>query len=386
MIRRWGISENDYVFAQEVWDKLKIRHLGDYHDLYLVTDVLLLADVFEEFRNVCLNYYELDPAHYYTSPGLAWDALLKKSKIDLELLTDVDMHLMVEKGTRGGIASIMTRYSKANNKYLDDYNPDEESKYIIYLDANSLYGWAMTKSLPYEKFRWLEQDEINQLDVSNISDDGEIGYILEVDLEYPREIHEKHSQYPLAPENMIVSEDMLSSYCREIKAKLNVSSCRVPKLIPNLYDKEKYVLHYGNLKQYLSMGMKLTKIHRVIEFHQKPWMKEYIDSNIEKRKAAKNDFEKDFLKLMNNAVFGKTMENLRKRIDVKLVNSIKKRNKLVSKPNYNSMKIFNKNLIGINMKKISLTLNRPIYCGMSILDISKTLMYDFHYNTIIEKY
>ena len=111
----------------------------------------------------------------------------------------------------------------------------------------------------------------------------------------------------------------------------------MPKLIPNLYDKEKYVLHYGNLKQYLSMGMKLTKIHRVIEFHQKPWMKEYIDSNIEKRKAAKNDFEKDFFKLMNNAVFGKTMENLRKRIDVKLVNSIKKRNKLVSKPNYNSM-------------------------------------------------
>ena len=167
---------------------------------------------------------------------------------------------------------------------------------------------------------------------------------------------------------------------------MNVSSCKVPKLTPNLHNKEKYVIHYRNLKQYLSMGMKLTKIHRVIEFQQKPWMREYINFNIEKRTVAKNDFEKDFFKLMNNAVFGKTMENLRKRTDVKLVNNIKKRNKLVSKPNYNSMKIFSENLVGINMNKIVLKLNRPIYCGMAILDISKTLMYDFHYNTILRKY
>ena len=348
--------------------------------------MLLLADVFEEFRNVCLNYYSLDPAHYYTSPGLSWDAALKMTKINLELITDVDMFLMIEKGIRGGISTIMNRYSRANNKYLSDYNPEEESKYIIYLDANGLYSWAMTKSLPYKDFEWVHHDCIYDVDYRDIQDDDEFGYILEADLAYPDELHDQHSDYPLAPDKMVPNMNMLSKYSREMHIKLGIGNPTVQKLIPTLSGKTRYVLHHANLQLYLSLGLELIKIHRVIKFRQKPWLKEYIDFNIEKRKIAKNNFEKDFFKLMNNSVFGKTMENLRKRVNVRLVNKIKTRNKLVSRPNFKSMKIFNENLVAINMKKINLCLNRPIYCGFTILDISKTLMYDFHYNTIRKKY
>ena len=166
----------------------------------------------------------------------------------------------------------------------------------------------------------------------------------------------------------------------------NISTGLVHKLIPTLNNKQKYVLHYRNLQLYLDLGLKLKKIHRVLEFDQSPWLKQYIDFNTQKRTRAKNSFEKDFFKLMNNSVFGKTMENIRKRVDVRLVTSKKKLLKLASKPTYVSSKIFNENLVAVHKIKETLTLNRPAYIGMCILDLSKTLMYDFHYNYIKHKY
>ncbi|XP_033761561.1 uncharacterized protein LOC117343328 [Pecten maximus] len=158
------------------------------------------------------------------------------------------------------------------------------------------------------------------------------------------------------------------------------------KLVPNLRNKEKYVVNYRNLKQYLSLGMKLTKVHRVLTFEQAPWLKTYIDYNTEKRKQSRNNFEKDFYRLINNSVFGKTMENLRKRMDVNLVNSEKKAMKLSCKPTFEEFRIFSDDLVGVHMLKAKLFLNRPIYVGFSILDISKILMYDFHYNYIKQKF
>ena len=179
---------------------------------------------------------------------------------------------------------------------------------------------------------------------------------------------------------------MLSNYCETIRSKYNISTGLVEKLIPTLSNKERYVLHYRNLKLYTELGLEVDKYHRVLEFDQSPWLKQYIDYNTEKRKNAKNDFEKDFFKLMNNSVFGKTMENLRKRVDVRLVTDEKKLLKLTSKPTYVSSKIFNENLVAVHKIKETLTLNRPAYVGMSILDLSKTLMYEFHYNYIKDKY
>ena len=380
------ITDEDYNHALKVWETFSLKNMGEYHDLYLSSDILLLADVFENFRKTCLEYYKLDPCHYFTSPGLAWDAMLKMTKIELELTTNVDMFLFIEKGLRGGISYIANRYSKANNKYMKEYNEKEPSKYIMYLDANNLHGWAMSQYLPTSGFRWFNKQEIENLNLSEYNQDNEKGAILEVDLEYPKELHNLHNDYPLAPEKIKVTKDMLSDYSRKMAEKFKVSTGLVHKLIPTLGKKEKYVLHYRNLQLYLNLGLKLTKIHRVLEFNQSPWLKQYIDFNTQKRTNAKNSFEKDFFKLMNNSVFGKTMENIRKRFNVKLITNEKKLLKWASKPTYINSKIFNENLVAIHKINEQIKLNKPAYVGMCILDLSKTLMYDFHYNYIKQKY
>ena len=380
------ISDEQYKHAQNVWDTFNLKTMGDYHDLYLKSDILLLADVFENFRKTCLQYYKLDPCHYFTSPGLSWDAMLKMTDIKLELMVDIDMFQFIEKGMRGGISYIANRYGKANNKYMKNYDEKAPSKYIMYLDANNLYGWAMSQYLPTGNFKWLSQNQIEKTNLGKYTENSKKGLILEVDLEYPQELHDLHNDYPLGPEKAKVAKEMLSDYCKKIADKFNISSGLVHKLIPTLNDKEKYILHYRNLQSYLSLGLKLKKIHRVLEFNQSPWLKQYIDFNTQKRTHAKNSFEKDFFKLMNNSVFGKTMENIRKRVDVRLVTSKEKLLKLASKPTYVSSKIFNENLVAVHKIKETLTMNRPAYIGMCILDLSKTLMYDFHYNYIKHKY
>ena len=338
------------------------------------------------FRRTCLEYYKLDPCHYFTSPGLSWDAMLKMTDIQLELMTDIDMFQFIEKGMRGGISYIANRYGKANNKYMKTYDEKAPSKYIMYLDCNNLYGSSMSQYLPTGSFRWMTEKQINKINLAQYKEDSKKGLILEVDLEYPEGLHNLHNDYPLGPEKVKVTEDMLSDYCKKIAKKYNISTGLIHKLIPTLNNKEKYVLHYRSLQLYTDLGLKITKVHRVLEFNQSPWLRQYIDFNTDKRKNAKNAFEKDFFKLMNNSVFGKTMENIRKRVDVRLVTDEKKLLKYASKPTYVSSKIFNDNLVAVHKIKETLTLNRPAYVGMCILDLSKTLMYDFHYNYIKKKY
>ena len=215
-----GICDEDYEHAREVWETFEMKSLKDYHNLYNQVDILLLADVFENFRDICIKNYNLDPAHYYTAPDLAWDAALKVTEVKLELLSDIDMLLMVEKGIRGGVSMISNRYGKANNKYMGNRFDDKKpSKYIAYLDTNNLYGWAMSKELPAHGFEWMEKSELETWENQS--------YILEVDLEYPKNLHDLHSDYPLAPERVAVN--------------------KVDKLIPNLRIKEKYILYHENL-------------------------------------------------------------------------------------------------------------------------------------------
>ena len=380
------ISDEQYMLAQNVWNTFNLKTMGDYHDLYLKSDILLLADVFENFRKTCLQYYKLDPCHYFSSPGLSWDAMLKMTNIKLELMNDIDMFQFIEKGLRGGTAYIANRFGEANNKYMKTYNKKLPTKYIMYLDANNLYGWAMSQYLPTGNFKWLSQKQIKKTNLGKYTENSDKGLILEVDLEYPQELHNLHNDFPLGPEKIKVDKNMLSDYCKQIADKFNISSGLVHKLIPTLNNKEKYVLHYRNLQLYLSLGLKLKKIHRVLQFDQSPWLKQYIDFNTQKRTLAKNSFEKDFFKLMNNSVFGKTMENIRKRVDVRLVTNKEKLLKLTAKPTYVSSKIFNENLVAVHKIKETLTMNRPAFVGACILDLSKTLIYDFHYNYIKQKY
>ena len=276
---------------------------------------------------------------------------------------------MFEKGIRGGISIISNRYGKANNKYMrKGFNKNIPSKYVMYVDANNLYGGAMSKKLPTHGFKWLTGGEMEKLFNNQVLQVWEkTPCILEVDLEYSKNLHDLHNDYPFCPERV---------------------ECKngVKKLIPNLRNKTKYPIHYRNLIQCLNAGMKLTKIHKGIKFVESDWMKPYIEMNTNLRAKAKNNFEKDFFKLMNNSVFGKTMENIRNRVDVKLGNTEEKLRKLVAKPNFKSCKIFNENLVSVHMKKTSLTMNKPVYLGMCILELSKTIMYDFHYNYIKPKY
>ena len=224
------------------------------------------------------------------------------------------MHLFIEKGMRGGISMVSKRHAKANNPHTADYNLDKENNYIMYYDANNLYGWAMSQPLPYSGFKWLIQNYRRNGKFKNKNGKG---WILEVDLEYPKELHELHNDYPLAPEKMSVKKEWLSEYQTELLE--NKSMINVTKLVPNLMDKKKYAVHYRNLNLYIKLGMKVTKVHCILEFNEKTWMESYIQLNTEMRKKAKSAFEKDFYKLINNSVFGKTMENLRKRVDIKLV-------------------------------------------------------------------
>ena len=280
------ISDADYAHVQKVWDVLEIKKQVENHDLYVLSDTLLLADVFENFRDKCIEIYGLHPAHFLSAPGLAQQACLKRTGVELELLTDIDMLLMVEEGIRGGIGQIIHGYAKASNKYMNNYDKSIESTYLIYLDANNLHGWAMSQILPVNGFKWVEDlSEFSKSFIRNHYEISDRGYFLEVDVEYPKKLFNLHKDLPFLPEINKVE--------------------KLEKLIGGIEDKEKYVVHIRALKQGLNHGLILKRVHRVIQFNQRGWLKPYIDMNAELRKEAKNEFEKDFFKLINNSVLGK---------------------------------------------------------------------------------
>ena len=226
-----------------------MRNMGEYHDLYVQSDTIMLADIFGNFRNKCMKIYQLNPAHFLSAPGLTWEACLKKTKIKLELLTDKNILLMFEEGTRGGMCQAIYRYATANNKYTRNYNKNITSSYLEYLDGNNLYGWAMCKKLPVGKFKWSKNLSIyTEQAIKNYDDNNDYGLLLEVDVEYPRKIASKHRNLPFLPE----------------RRKIN----KIEKLVATLEDKERYVIYISALKQALNHRLKLKKVHTVITFRQ----------------------------------------------------------------------------------------------------------------------
>ena len=215
------------------------------------SDALLLADVFEKLRNMCIKVYELDPAHFLTMPGLAWQGCLKKTDVKIELLTNFNLLLMVEEGIRGGICHAIHRYAKANNKYMNNYDEKEKFSFLEYLDANNLYGWAMEQNLPVGNFEWVS--DVSRIDkdfIKNCDENSDIGYFLKVDIKYPKELHDLHGDLPFLPERM------------------KINKCN--KLVCNLYDKKNYVFYIRTLKQALKHSLKLKKVHKILKFDQKP--------------------------------------------------------------------------------------------------------------------
>ena len=253
-----GISHKDCDHAKNVWNMFNMKNLGNYHDLLVQSDTLLLLDVFQEFRKTCIKEYELDPCDLVSAPDLSWKACLKLTNVKLELLKDKDMLLMLEKGIRGGISQAIHKYAKGNNKYMKNYNKNITSSYLQYLDANNLYGWAMSKKLPIGGFKWDNPNKYTEDLIKNYDENGKYGCILEVDIEYPKELCKEHRDWPFLCD----------------RRKIDKTS----KLIATFEDKEKYVVHISALKRALNHGLlKLEKMHRVIQFVRTKWRKPYIE-------------------------------------------------------------------------------------------------------------
>ena len=402
-----GISKDEYAHAKSVFRHFKMETLQDYHNLYLIQDVLLLNDVLEAFRSICLKTYGLDPMHYHTAPGLTWDAGLKYTDVTLQLITDEEQFLFVEAGIRGGISMISHRHAQVNlpsMKGINYFNMEEPLRHLLYLDANNLYGYAMMQYLPISDFYWLSKDIIDTISndwILAIKPDSEEGYILEIDGYIPKDKHNKFANYPIAPEAKKIRGYMLSEYQRnilrkqfslnddELSSRLDLDErinqhISTEKLILDLIPKEKYIVHYRTLQLYIKLGFKVTRIHRVLCFKQKAWLAPYIQANTQMRQKATSEFEKNFFKLMNNAFFGKTMENVRKRRQIDIVHTAEKLKKLVAQPTFHSVTSFREDLSAVERMKKKIVMNKPIYIGLCVLEISKWLMYDFYYNVLCQ--
>ena len=276
-----NISDDDLEHVKKVCNAFNITNLGDYHDLYVSLDVALLADVFENFRDTTINIDKLDPAYYLSAPGLSWQSCLKKTGVTLELLTDVNMLLLFEKGIRGGMCNVILKYAKANNKYMKNYDATKKSIFIVYLDANNLYGWGMSNKLPLESFKWETDLSIITDDfINNYDEKSYIGYLFYADIAYPKNLYELHKDLSFLPDRMKVN--------------------KVNKLIASVYDKNNYSIHIYALKQALNHGLILKKVHNAISFRHCAWLKPYIHMNTKLRTKAKNDFQKDYFKSKNN--------------------------------------------------------------------------------------
>ena len=364
------ISDRDFKHVQKVIKTFGFTTFKQYHDLYLKIDVFGLTDVFEYHRELTKQTYGLDPAHFIGLPQLTWTAGLKFTGIKLDDIKDQEMYLMFEMMKRGGVSVISHKFAKANNKYLPDYEESKESSYLIQLDCNNLYGHSMCEKLPTGNFKWVDVNRISEAFIDYYdAEKSDKGYILEVDLDYPNVLHDLHNDYPLAPEHLIING--------------------MKKLAPNFNSKTEYVLHISNLKYYLSKGMILKKVHRVISFSHSNWLKPYIENNSKLRqKEGNNEFEKTFYKDMNNAFYGKTMENVKDRVDIKFCIDNKQFKKNLESPLFaNQVSIIKEGgLALVKMTKRTVELNKPLYIGACVLDFSKLLMYKFHYDTMKVKY
>ena len=388
-----NISNDEYKHALNAFKTFKCKSLLDCSILYLKTDICHLSDVFQKFSNFAYETYKIDLRYNYTLPGFSWQAMLKMTKIELELISDSDMYLFLMDTIRGGICVVNKKHVKADNIYtrkVHDESSDKKvnkklktsdsNKFIMYLDANNLYGHSMSKPLPYKNFKW--SDNLT-LDLNNLQTG-----IYEVYIEIPKELHDKFVDYPLCPEIKNIPEDMSSEYQKYLNDKLNIKyNEKDKKLILGLLSKKNYKVYYKNLEYYLKLGLKVAKVHRMLTFDKKPFLKEYIDLNTELRKNSKNDLEKDLFKLMNNAIFEKSMENVLNRSNIKLVNNNpEKLLKLIKQPNFQNAYQISNRLAIVESRPIKTVFNKPIYMGACILEISKLHMYEFWYDHLKEKY
>ena len=349
--------------TKEIIQIFNIKNGKELTELYLKTDVILLADVFEKFIKISIEEYGINPLYCVSLPGYTWQCGLKYTGINLQTLQDKDMILLLENNIRGGISSVMG----------DRYVKSDDNKKILYVDANNLYGHSMSEPLPYDAIKF--DNSVKLEDILNTPDDSDIGYFVEADLVYPDKIKKKTKNFPFAPVNKKINPDSFNDYMKEIKPDTYIQTS---KLICDWSDKKNYLIHYRMLKFYVRHGMIVDKVHDIISFKQSRWLEKYINFNTQKRSQAVNDFEKDFYKLLNCAFYGKTMENVRNRSKIKPVkkDDYKEIIKLQSKLTFNGIHKSYENCYIYTFKQNEVLMDKPIYLGFTVLELSKLHMYE----------
>ena len=385
------LTAEEYESFLYLWNSFGLKNIGELHDLYVEVDVLLLADCFEKFRTFSLKNYRLDPVHFMTAPGLSWDSALLHTGVILEIPTDPDIHLFIDKGIRGGISFVGNPHAKALNKYINkETNEIDEEDYIMFFDVNNQYGAAMSDYLPTDGFEWDSSFDNMSLEEQNefilaLKDDDPTGYIFSVDLEYPHNIHDLHDEFPLCPENLTIKDEWLSKYQIDMKEKFEIKGLS-KKLCLTLFDKKDYIIHYRNLKYCLSKGLKIKKVKKVLKFNQSPWLRSYIELNTKLRQEADSKFEESFPKLMNNSFFGKTCQNKRKYTNIKIATNRSEAEHFIASPRMMKWKIIDEELGMFDMGQYSIKLDKPRYIGFCVLELSKLIMYKFHYDYILPQF
>ena len=386
-------SEEDYQHAHRAWQEFRCQNFKDYMMCYLELDVRLLSDVFEEFRRMSLVQDGLEPVHFVSLPGLSFMSAFKMTGETIHLLQDPFIYNLFERGIRGGLTFVNTHYAK------DEFFEHEGRKYrniLTYWDQNNLYGAAMTEKLPHSNFKLLTEEEIQNLfptaqQILDLDTEGDTGFYFEVDLHYPSNIHHSTADFPLAPEAGKVTDQMLSQHMRDLYNRIMTQRYSQRKkhtfkssykLLLTQNDKENYCVHFKILKYYLQQGMQLMKIHNVVQFTQKAFLRPYIEFNTKQRALAQSKHEKDFYKLRNNSLFGKTMEDVRKHGNYKLVTDVNTFQRLASSPLFIDRDIINEDIVGVKLYKPTVVLNRPIFVGQAILEHAKLAMYNLFYSTI----
>jgi hypothetical protein len=385
------ISEHDYEYAKQLWDRFNIANLGQYFNLYLKSDICLLADVFQRFRAVLYNNFGLEALHYVSLPSYAWASMLKVTGVNIELLCDSEYYQAFEAMKRGGMVNVPHRYAKAQNKYtraedagqLNVGAAEDDDTFIAYYDVNSSYASSLSEPLPLSDFRWLSAEEIESIDLLKVSDDSETGYLVVCDLTYPEALHDQHNDLPLAPHRVKITKNMLSPFLKD-----NASFHHVPseKLMNTLYPKENYTLHYRTYKFYVAHGLIVKKIHKVMSFKQAPYIRPFIELNTRLRNDANSKFQKDIWKRTVNSTYGRSIMNKLKRVSFKLATTPASLKKLIASNFLKSWHIINQNTVSIVSKQHTVFLNTPIFIGATVLELSKLLLFRFHYEYIKRTY
>lgn len=381
-LKQEHISPQTYDICRKIWDKFGCETVYDYILIYLSLDCLLLSDIYERYRSLCIQHFNLDPIHFYSSAGLSYNAALKMLKHPLELISDRTQLECILSGIRGGLATVgETLYAEANNPYCANYDPKCRTSYLAYLDLTNAYGRSLMQPLPYKHFRWLGKSDVKQFDVLHVPRASKTGYICDVSLQYPAELHDRDNSFPLIAHKKNIKISDLSPFTQ--------SQCldrqRIgERLVGSLENHKSYVLHYKYLQFLVSRGIKVLKYNRILAFTQGPIFKEYIIKNTLLRKKAKDKFEELLPKLMVVSLFGKCLQNDLAKMNVTLCTNKSKAEKLIARPNFKSGKIINKNLTLFNMSKVCVLLQKPVYVGQTVLDLAKALLY--HRWSILQDY